>query len=210
MSALTLLGLLSDGLAAGVARARASVVQVRSGRRSGGGGSGVVIGAAGLILTSAHVLHRRYPPVVLADGRRLRAHLVAADPRRDLAVLAVEAAGLPALALATDPARPGSAVFAVGTPFGEVGAATAGVVLSVGRHPAWGGAGPWVWTDAHLRPGHSGGPLVDAAGRVIGVNTLVVAPDLGAAVPASVARSFLRRAGIGVRIRAVAPDEEKG
>jgi serine protease Do len=188
-----LLDLLNRDLAASAARVRGAVVQVLGEGGDGhGGGAGVHLGG-GLVVTCAHCVRKREPPVVrLADGRRLRPRRVACDDGLDLAALHVEVAGLPALRLAERPARVGEAVLAVGHPWGSLGAASAGVVVGTRGygHPAFRGRG-WLVVDAHLRPGHSGGPLVDARGDVAGIAAVVAAPDLGGAVPAEAVRRFL-------------------
>lgn len=186
---------LNDDLAASLRRARAGIVQVRNERQ--GGGTGIVLRADGLILTSAHVVRRRYPYVTLTDGQSLRAHVAGYDAGHDLAALSVEANDLTPMRLSdSQTARPGAFVQAVGHPWGIVGAATAGVVVGVGA--GWAGVpgSGWIIVDLHLRPGNSGGPLLDAHGRVLGVNTMLVGPGLGAAVPACVVRRFLQRAAI--------------
>jgi serine protease Do len=187
-----LLDLLNRDLASHTARIRSAVVQVHgAGRR---GGAGVHLGG-GLVVTCAHCVRREGPPVlVLSDGRRLRPRRLAVDDARDLATLYVETADFPALRLSERPARAGDAVLAVGHPGGSVGAVSAGVVVSAGgsTHPAFRGL-DWLVVDAHLRPGHSGGPLVDARGYVVGIAAVVVAPDLGGAVPAAGVRRFLAR-----------------
>lgn len=188
----TFLSYLNRDLAVQAERIRQGIVQVRSGAR--GAGTGIVIRPDGLIVTSAHVVHRRYPRITLADGRTLTAQIIRYQDDLDLALLRVEAADLPALPLG-DAARlrPGDVVQAVGHPWGLVGAATSGVVVAT--QAPWLGPPldrrPWIVVDAHLRPGHSGGPLVDAHGEVVGVNTMVVASDHGVAVPAHVVRSLL-------------------
>jgi serine protease Do len=190
--AVALLDLLNRDLAARAGRVRGAVVQVLGDDGARSGGAGVHLGG-GLVVTCAHCVSR--PPVVrLADGRRLRPRRLAVDDALDLAALHVEAADLPALRLAERPARAGFAVLAVGHPWGSVGAASAGVVVSTGgyAHPAFRG-NAWLVVDAHLRPGHSGGPLVDAWGDVAGIAAVVAAPDLGGAVPAEAVRRFLRQ-----------------
>lgn len=198
-----------DGVIAGVWR---SLVQIRNGV---GAGAGTVWHPGGLIVTNAHVLgaHRlgsHRLSVVLSDGRALPARVLAADRAHDVAALAVEAAGLPTIALG-DSRRlaPGQWVIAVGHPWGVTGAATAGVVTGTGvALPEAPGPGrQWVATDLHLRPGHSGGPLVDAEGRLVGINTIMAGPSVGLAVPVHVIVAFLRqalgsRAGSHARARA--------
>jgi S1-C subfamily serine protease len=86
---------------------------------------------------------------------------------------------------------------ALGHPWGVANAATSGVLIGVGRHlpemPVENG-GDWVVADLHLRPGNSGGPLLDANGRLIGVNTLITGPGVGVAVSVDVVKEFLKRA----------------
>ncbi len=190
----SLLQQLNGELATVAARARRSVVQVHSARY--GAGTGVVVQAAGLIVTNAHVVKKRYPRVTLADGRTLRAQVLGYDADEDLAALSVEADGLEALALADSrSARPGDLVQALGHPWGVVGAATAGVVVALEAgwlEPPLRGR-DWIVADLHLWPGNSGGPLLDAAGRVLGLNTMLIGTGLGVAVPAHRVGAFLGR-----------------
>ena len=191
----TLLQQLNRDLAAITEQVQRSLVQVRSGRH--GAGSGLVVGR-GLVITCAHVVRRRFPQVVLADGRRLRAQVVGYDEERDLAALALEADVRPTLPLGDSAdVRAGDVVLAVGHPWGVVGAATAGVVLGTGARwaqPPLAGR-EWIAADLHLRPGHSGGPLVGARGEVVGLSTLLIGPDLGVAVPSNAVRAFLEDVG---------------
>lgn len=156
-----------------------------------------------LILTNAHVIGRRPPQVDLSDGRTFAATVVAADQGLDLAALRIDAAGLAAISLGDSRTlRPGQWVMALGHPWGITGGLTAGVVIGSGR------ALPemplsereWLALSLHLRPGHSGGPVVDAAGRLVGLNTVMVGPDVGLAVPVHVAKTFLKRA-LGAQAR---------
>lgn len=174
---------------------RRSLARISNGRA--GHGAGVVWSADGLILTNAHVVRRSSPKVILSDGQTLRAKVAAHDPERDLALLAVEASGLPAIALGdSHNLRPGQWVFAVGHPWGVVGAATAGIVIGAGSElPEMPASGrEWIMVSLRLRPGNSGGPLVDARGRLIGVNTLMTGPEVGGAIPVHVVKEFVRRA----------------
>lgn len=179
----------NDALRGLAAEVQQRVVQVRTGRE--GGGAGTIWRSDGLVLTSAHVLRRGPLEVALYDGRVFRAQVVARDDARDLAALALDgAAGLPAIEPA-DPARivPGQWVMAVGHPWGVRHAVSGGVVI--GReHDARGM--DWVLVDVQLRPGNSGGPLVDSTGRLVGVNTLMTGPQVGAAVSAEAASAFVR------------------
>ena len=178
-----------DAAAAAMAAALARVtVEVRgaSGRRGAAGasvGAGVIWHPDGLILTNAHVA-RDDVAVVLADGCARPARLVARDPARDLAALVVDAHGLAAAEIGESAAlRVGELVLAVGNPFGLARALSAGLVHAVD--------GRVVQADLRLAPGNSGGPLADARGRVVGLNTMV-AGGLAIAVPSEVARGFVR------------------
>ena len=186
---------LNEELAKQAGRARRSIVEIYQPGR--GAGTGIVVGPGGLVVTNAHVVRRRYPRVRLADGRRLRAQLIGYDEEADLAALAVEADDLDALQIGDSmAARAGDVVQAVGHPWGLVGAATTGVIVDVaGRWvlPDSAARHDWLVADLHLRPGNSGGPLLDAEGRVLGINTMLLGSGLGVAVPAHRVRAFLRR-----------------
>ncbi|MEO8373000.1 MAG: trypsin-like peptidase domain-containing protein [Candidatus Solibacter sp.] len=185
-------------------RLRRSTVQIFN-ADSNSQGSGIVWSAAGLILTNAHVVRSAHPDVQLWDGRRLRAKVVMRDPRRDLASLRIDAADLPAATPGdSQTVRPGQLVLAVGNPMGFAGALSTGIVHSVGPMAGMGNQ-PWIRAGVRLAPGNSGGPLADAEGRVIGVNTAVTA-GLGLAVPSQFALEFLRSGpapALGVSLRPV-------
>jgi len=181
---------------------RRSTVQVASGRR--GQGSGFIVKSDGLIVTNAHVVGDPSLTVRLWDGSSFPASLKARSTRRDLAVLRIPTLNLTPVMLAnSDDLRVGELVIAVGNPLGFMGAVTTGIVHAIGRRP---GLGPtqWVQADVQLAPGNSGGPLADARGNVVGVNTLVAA-GLGLAVPANaVARLLagdLQQAPLGLVVR---------
>jgi serine protease Do len=172
-------------------RLRRSTVRVSSGRRQGFG-SGVIWNAEGLVLTNAHVATGHESQVELWDGRRVAARVTARDPRRDLAALRIAAPDLePATAGDSSAVRPGELAIAVGNPMGFSGAVSTGVVHSIGRLPGM-GRRAWILADVRLAPGNSGGPLADARGRVIGINTAVV-NGLGAAAPSNGVTDFLGR-----------------
>ena len=129
------------------------------------------------------------------DGRTAPARVLAADKERDLAALRVDLTGLPTIALGDSRRlRPGDMVVAFGHPWGVAGAATAGIVISTGNQLADFAAGEreWIAAGLRLRPGHSGGPMVDVHGRLIGINTLMNGPQVGAAVPVHVVVAFLK------------------
>jgi S1-C subfamily serine protease len=188
---------LQSSMSDAVERARALLVQVGSGRR--GAGSGTIWRADGLVVTNAHVVGRSAVRVVLPDGTERRGEVQAVDPRRDLAAVRIDTAGLPSPEIGDSrELRPGHWVFALGYPWGVPGAVTAGVVIGIGASlPELSNGGhDLLALSLHLRPGHSGGPLLDAQGRLMGVNTMMNGPDVGVAIPAHVVEAFLREQGI--------------
>ena len=164
---------------------------------SGGGvGAGAVWHPDGLIITNAHVVRRGPYQVILRDGRRLPASLLAHDSSRDLAALSVDATGLATVGLGSSrDLQPGQWVLALGHPWGILGAVTAGVVIGMGPEreddPQTGQ--DWIEVSLHLRPGYSGGPLADIHGRLVGINTMMTGPDVGVAIPVHAAKAFLKR-----------------
>jgi serine protease Do len=202
------LGALSGALADLAQQLRPSVVGVRVAGH--GGGAGVIWDADGLVITNAHVARAEHLEVVLEGGRALAATIVARDPARDLAALRVTATGLPAAPVGDSAAlRVGELVFAMGHPLGEPHAVALGMVTSVGRSVEVGGEQlpDAVQADLALYPGNSGGPLADARGRVVGINSMVVPPRLALAVPSAVVARFLAPGGrvrMGVRTQRVA------
>jgi serine protease Do len=167
---------------------RRSTVLIESGGR--GAGSGVIWSSDGVVVTNAHVVRGSRVSVQLWDGREFDAAVRSRDPRRDLAQLKIDAANLPAAAPADSSAvRPGELAIAIGNPLGFVGALATGVIHAVG--PLRGlRRQSWVQADVRLAPGNSGGPLADARGRVIGINTMV-ARGLALAIPSNSVRDFL-------------------
>jgi serine protease Do len=165
----------------------------------------VVWSAEGLIVTNAHVARSSRNEVELWDGRRLEARIANYDPRRDLALLEVGARDLSAAMPGDSGAlRPGELAIAIGSPLGFSGALTTGVIHSVG--PVAGmGRKNWVQATVRLAPGNSGGPLANANGEVVGINTAIV-NGLGLAVPSRDVAAFLRkgtRPRLGVTLRPV-------
>lgn len=156
-------------------------------------GSGFIISPDGYIVTNNHVIAgSREILVALGDDRELAARVVGRDEATDLAVLKVEARGLPFVSF-ENAARPevGDWVLAVGSPFGLGGTATAGIVSAYAREIGEAYV-TYIQTDAAINQGNSGGPMFDVHGRVIGVNTAIVSPTggsvgIGFAIPADVA-----------------------
>jgi serine protease Do len=180
---------------------RRSTVLIEAGDR--GNGSGVIWGGDGLIVTNAHVARGSHARVQLWDGRELAAGITLRDPQLDLAALRISANDLPQASSAdSSKLRPGELAIAIGNPLGFLGALTTGVIHAVG--PLGGiGSRTWVQADVRLAPGNSGGPLADARGRVIGINTMV-AGRLALAIPSNAVHQFLfagpRAAWLGVTV----------
>ena len=185
---------LNNDLASLVSRARNGLVRIKDGHR--GVGAGTIWHPEGLIISNAHVTGKRRKSleVTLPDQRVLPARLLARDKRSDLAALVVEASDLPAMELGNSKAlNPGDLVLAVGHQWGVLGAATMGVVIAVGIPPEMTRLGrDLIQVSLHLRPGHSGGPLVDVHGKLVGVNTMMAGPDVGMAVPVNEVKAFLK------------------
>jgi S1-C subfamily serine protease len=186
-------------------------------RARGGAGSGVVVTPDGYLLTNEHVVQRvTEARVAFVDGRSVAAVVAGRDPATDLAVLRAQAGALPYAQLAGGQRlHPGQLVIAVGNPFGFESTVSAGVVSALGRslRSRQGRLIEGVVQhSAALNPGNSGGPLVDARGRVAGINTAIIAmaQGIGFAIPAATAQWVLteiltqgrvRRAWLGVAAR---------
>jgi serine protease Do len=185
-------GQLTGQFAELVERVRAGLVIVQA--RRFGGGAGIIWGADGLILTNNHVLGRQAPMVTLADDAQYEAKVLGRDAEVDLALLRIPVDDLTALPVAdSTQARVGEMVFAVGHPWGQRNAVTAGTIshLTTAQTRGRRGVVPIIRTDARLAPGNSGGPLVNARGEVLGVNTMIVGGDQGVAIPSAVVQDFV-------------------
>jgi len=181
---------LSDALAAAVEAAGPSVVRVEARRRLPA--SGIVWSADGLIVTAHHVVERdENIRVGLPDGQTVPASLIGRDPSTDLALLRARASGLaPAAWAAAETLRVGHLMLALGRP-GQTVMATLGIVSALKkdwRTPAGGQFDHYLQTDALMYPGFSGGPSVDATGRIIGLNSSALLRGVSLAVPAGTVR----------------------
>ncbi len=171
-----------------------------SSQRQQGQGSGFITRASGLIFTNEHVVRGAdQVAVTLPDGRSYKGKVLGGDPLTDVAVVKVVADKLPVAALGdSDRLRPGEWAIAIGNPFGLNNTVTAGIISAVGRLNAIsdGQRVPYIQTDAAVNPGNSGGPLINAAGQVIGINTAIrTAPGggLSFAVPINLAKRIAQQ-----------------
>jgi S1-C subfamily serine protease len=208
----------SQALVETVAAVEASVVRVEARQRLPS--SGVVWSADGLVVTSAHVVERDHDlRVGLADGRVSPARLLGRDPGTDLALLRAEANDLPAPVWAeADALQVGSLVLALGRTAGKV-LATFGILSAIDsgwNTPAGGFVDHYVQSDTVMYPGFSGGALVDASQRVLGVNTSALVSGLSVTLPTATVRRVVealahnrrvRRGYLGVQAQAVALPE---
>ncbi|HSE12919.1 MAG TPA: trypsin-like peptidase domain-containing protein, partial [Rudaea sp.] len=140
-----------------------------------GQGSGFIVGSDGIVLTNAHVVRDAdHVTVKLADRREFKAKVLGVDPATDIAVLKIDAHGLPTVRLGdSDRLVVGDYVLAIGAPFGLEESATAGIVSAKGRSLPGDSSVPFIQTDVAVNPGNSGGPLFDANGAVVGVNSQI-------------------------------------
>ena len=186
-------------------------------------GSGVIVSANGYILTNHHVIDSADEiQVALSNGKTLPATVVGTDPETDLAVLKIEAGGLPAITFAQpDSLKVGDWVLAIGNPFGVGQTVTAGIVSALGRtHLGINTFENFIQTDAAINPGNSGGALVDTSGYLVGVNSAIYSrtggsQGIGFAIPVSIARQIMEqivkeggvtRGWVGVEVQDLTPE----
>ena len=191
----TLLQQLNREITEVVAKAKCCLVRIENDGQ--GAGAGTIWHPQGLVLTNSHVAGRGTLRVILADGRTLPAAVLANDTGLDLAALSVTATDLPNIELGdSSRLKPGQLVLALGHPWGVIGAVTAGVVIGSGSQ--WPELPPskreWVTVALNVRPGNSGGPLIDVHGRLVGMNTVMTGPEVGLAIPVHVVKRFLQQA----------------
>ena len=167
-------------------------------------GSGVIVSKNGYVLTNNHVVAEADElKVALADGREFPAKLIGTDPKTDVAVIRIEAENLPVATLAdSDKLRVGDIVFAIGNPLGVGQTVTMGIVSATSRrigileNKQTGGYEDFIQTDAAINQGNSGGALIDAQGRLVGINTAILSGaggniGIGFAIPINMASSIL-------------------
>jgi serine protease Do len=186
-------------------------------------GSGFILTPDGQILTNAHVVDEASEVMVkLADKREFRAKVIGTDKRTDVALLKIDATGLPKVTIGDpDKLRVGEWVCAIGKPFGLENTITAGIVSAKGRElPQENNLVPFIQTDVPINPGNSGGPLFNMKGEVVGINSLIFSRTggymgLAFAIPIDVAMSVARqlqdkgrvtRGKIGVQIQEVSKE----
>lgn len=192
-----------EGVADIVERTLPSVVRVTvqaksESRKAAGEASGVCIAPDGYILTNHHVVEGAAAiRVQWSDEREMSAVLIASDAQTDLAVLKVQASGLPYMEFGDSAKlRVGDAVLAIGNPFGIGVTVTSGIVSARGRTSPARQFEDYIQTDAAINPGNSGGPLVSGQGELIGINTAILSPSggsngIGFAIPSNVARTVM-------------------
>jgi serine protease Do len=182
-------------------------------------GSGFIVRADGVVLTNYHVIARAQSVTVrLMDNRRFPAEIVGSDERSDIAVVRMKSKDLPVLDFTdSDAARIGQSVYAIGVPFGQEWSFSAGILSGKNRSRLLGPSSDmplfedYLQTDAFINAGHSGGPLLDSDGRVLGMNTLIARVERGLAfaIPSNFLKSTLEqilsdrkvsRPWIGVRV----------
>jgi serine protease Do len=189
-------------------------------------GSGFVINPAGYIVTNNHVVEGATDiRVKIDDGRELTGKVVGRDPKTDLALLKVEAAGLPVIPLGdSSQLQVGEPVMAIGNPFGLERTVTTGIVSATGRVIGQGPYDDFIQTDASINPGNSGGPLINTRGQAVGINAAIFSQSggsvgIGFAIPVNQAKAVVTqlaasgkvtRGWLGVTIQPLTPELAQG
>ena len=191
-------------------------------RKERGLGSGVIVESNGLIITNNHVVGKADEiRVTLSDKREFKAKLIGTDPKTDVAVVKIDATGLPTVAWAdSDKLEVGEFVLAVGNPFGLTQTVTLGIVSALGRAAGIAEYEDFIQTDAAINPGNSGGALVNVRAELVGINTAIFSQSVGNmgivfAVPSNMAQSIMGqlvqtgkvvRGWLGVSIQELTPE----
>lgn len=189
-------------------------------------GSGVIISSDGYILTNNHVIRNAEEiKVSLSDKREFWAEIIGTDPQTDIAVIKIDAEDLPAITLGdSDKLRVGEIVLAIGGPYGLTQTVTMGIVSAVGRaNVGIASYEDFIQTDAAINPGNSGGALVNARGKLVGINTAIFSSTggyqgIGFAIPSNMAKSVAEslikegrviRGWLGVSVKPITPEIAK-
>lgn len=179
---------------------RQFMVVIYSGRH--GAGAGILVDE-GLVLTNAHVVHHnRKLRVVLDDDREYAGQLIAQNPEIDLALLRIPKNGYQTAVFSSNLPRPGEIVFAYGHPWGMRNILTAGVLSSITSAKTPNRQVTLLRSDLQLAPGNSGGPLLNAAGEVIGLNAMIFGGDQSLAIAVNEIRAFMEKSGVMVGVQA--------
>ncbi len=189
-------------------------------------GSGFIINSNGYIVTNNHVVQDATDIKVKGDdGREFSAKVVGRDPRTDLALIKVEATGLPVIPLGdSSELQVGEQVMAIGNPFGLERTVTTGIVSAVGRVIGQGPYDDFIQTDASINPGNSGGPLLNSRGQAVGINAAIFSQSggsvgIGFAIPINQAKAAVTqlaqsgkvtRGWLGVTIQPLTPELARG
>ncbi|MEI7678952.1 MAG: Do family serine endopeptidase [Betaproteobacteria bacterium] len=191
-------------------------------RRSSSLGSGVIVSEKGYVLTNHHVIEAADEiEVALSDSRRSKARVVGTDPETDMAVLKIDLKNVPAITFAaSDQARVGDIVLAIGNPYGVGQTVTFGIVSALGRHLGISTFENSIQTDAAINPGNSGGALVDLNGNLLGINSAIYSrtggsQGIGFAIPSNLARQVMEqilengvvtRGWVGIGVQDITPE----
>jgi len=191
-------------------------------RRSSSLGSGVIVSEKGYVLTNHHVIEAADEiEVALSDSRRSKARVVGTDPETDMAVLKIDLKNVPAITFAaSDQARVGDIVLAIGNPYGVGQTVTFGIVSALGRHLGISTFENSIQTDAAINPGNSGGALVDLNGNLVGINSAIYSrtggsQGIGFAIPSNLARQVMEqilengvvmRGWVGIGVQDITPE----
>lgn len=168
-----------------------AIVQVRTTER--GGGTGVIWQPDGQVITNNHVIRGNRAEILLADGRKLEAAVMHRSPELDLALLRVAGDNLKAIPVGdSSRLRVGEWVFAIGHPWGQRWALTAGIVNSISSVKLDNDATvQYIKSDVRLAPGNSGGPLLNADGQLVGINAMIFGGDLSVSIPSNTVSGWL-------------------
>jgi serine protease Do len=194
----TYISLLTQASSTLIAQVQQSMVILRNGHL--GLGAGVIwqhdAQDNAIILTNHHIIaHSRKIRVITSEGSEYHPEILSTNRFLDLSLLRIEAKNMPsALIVDSNNLRVGDFVYAVGHPWGQPNTVTAGLVSSIGKLHVHGREQPIdiIRSDARLAPGNSGGPLINANGKVIGINTMIIGGDQGIAIPSFVASTFVK------------------